>query len=96
MNLSKEQQKHLVGLAHSRKPVVRVGQNGLSDNIFKELEIALNAHELVKVKIAGDKATRDDSIAKFTERCQCECIQKIGHTVTLFRRNVKKPVIVLP
>ncbi len=97
MNLSKDQKKHLVSLAHSRKPVVRVGQNGLTDNIFRELEIALVAHELVKIKLSGgDQEARRAMISQFESRCTCECIQHIGHTATVFRRNKKKPVIILP
>lgn len=97
MNLNKAQRKHLASLSHSRKPIVRVGQNGLSDNIFQELENALNTHELVKVKItSADRDARHAIIDTFQQTCSCECIQKIGHTATLFRRNNKKPVIVLP
>ena len=97
MQLSKEHTKHLISLAHSRKPVVRVGQNGLTDNIVTELENALVAHELVKIKLAGsDQAGRKNMIAEFESRCTCQCIQQIGHTATVFRRNTKKPVIIFP
>ncbi len=97
VKLSKTQRKHLSTLSHSRKPIVRVGQKGLSENIIQELENALNVHELVKVKITtADRDARHEMIETFQQRCDCECIQKIGHTATLFRRNNKQPVIVLP
>jgi RNA-binding protein len=49
-SLTEKQKKHLRGLAHAREPVVLVGQGGLSPAITGELETALGAHELVKVR----------------------------------------------
>ena len=97
MELSREQKKHLVSLAHSRKPVVRVGQKGVSENVVKELDGALTAHELVKVKISiGDRDERATIIDAFARECDCECVQAIGQTASFFRRNPKRPVIILP
>ncbi len=51
MNLSTKQKQHLKGLAHSLKPVVLMGANGLTEAVLAEIEIALNHHELIKVKL---------------------------------------------
>ena len=97
MQLNKDQRKHLVSLAHSRKPIVRVGQKGLTDNVVTELKAALKAHELVKTRLAGqDRDARTTMIEQLCELCQCECIQSIGQSATFFKRNTRKPVIVLP
>jgi len=97
MPLSKKALKHLVTLTHNLKPVIMVGQNGVTDNILKELEIALDFHELVKIKIAGeDKESRAEMIKQLSSVASVEIVQKIGKTLTLFRRNKQKPKIELP
>ena len=97
MTLSKNQLKHLQKLTHHIKPVISIGQNGITDNVLNELDIALNHHELVKIKIAGeDRDARQAMIQALCEQTAAEKIQAIGKTLTLFRRNTKKPKIDLP
>ena len=54
MNLSTKQKQHLKGLAHPLKPVVMLGNNGLTEGVLAEIEQALGHHELIKVKIASE------------------------------------------
>ena len=90
MKLTEQQQKHLRGLAHKLKPVVMVGQHGLKETIFEEIDIALDVHELIKVKIAvGDRDMRDEIIAEIIDRSKATLIQRVGNIATLFRRNPK-------
>lgn len=97
MPLSEYQRKYLRGLAHSRKPVVMVGQHGLKDSIFEELEGALAHHELVKIKVSvGDREARDGIIQTLCMRTGAELVQRVGNTAVLFRRNPEKPVVELP
>ena len=97
MALSKNQIKHLVSLAHHLKPVIMVGQHGVSENLLKELEIALDHHELVKIKIAGeDRDSRQQMIQQLCEASGAQTVQAIGKTLTLFRRNRQKPKIEFP
>ena len=97
MPLSKTQLKHLRNLAHHTKPVVTVGQHGVTENVLKELDIALEHHELVKIKIAGeDRDARQAMIQMLCDESAAEKVQAIGKTLTLFRRNTKKPKIDLP
>ena len=94
MSLSKNQLKHLRNLTHHLKPVISIGQNGITENLLNELEIALNHHELVKIKIAGeDREARQSIIQALCEQTSAEKIQAIGKTLTLFRRNNQKPKI---
>ena len=60
MAITPSQKRYLRSKAHNLKPVVTVGQHGLSDNVMAEIEIALAYHELVKIKISG--ADRDVSL----------------------------------
>ncbi len=97
MPLSRPQIKHLVSLAHNLKPVIMVGQHGITENLLKELEIALDHHELVKIKIAGeDRDSRQQMIEQLQNETAADTVQTIGKTLTLFRRNKKKPKIELP
>lgn len=97
MPLSRPQIKHLVTLAHNLKPVIMVGQHGITENLLNELDIALNFHELVKIKIAGeDRESRNEMINMLIEKSSAEKVQAIGKTLTLFKRNTKKPKIELP
>jgi len=97
MPLSKNQLKHLKTLTHNLKPVIMVGQNGVTENILKELEIALDFHELVKIKIAGeDKEGRAEMIKQLSSVASVEIVQKIGKTLTLYRKNKQKPKIEFP
>ncbi len=97
MALSNTQKRHLRSLAHSLKPVVMIGQHGMKDSILEELEIALDAHELIKVRVsADDREGRAELIGTLVSASDAELIQTIGHIAVLFRRNPKKPKIALP
>ena len=94
--LDKPTLRYLRSLAHALKPVVRLGQNGLTDAVSRELDGALEHHELVKVKLStGDKEARLHQLDALCKSVKADCIQQIGHTATLFRRNARKPVIEL-
>jgi len=95
--LTSRQIRFLRSLAHHRHPVVRIGRNGLSEAVIAELEVALSAHELVKIQLAGaDRGDRDERVRCLCESTGAQPVQRIGHTATLFRRNGDKPVIDLP
>ena len=97
MPLSKNQTKFLRGLCHDLKPVVMLGQKGLTDAVLNELDIALDHHELVKVKLSvDDRDARKQLIDEICRRGQDELVQTIGKTLSLYRPNIKNPVIQLP
>ena len=92
--LDKAGRRYLRSLAHALKPVVRLGQNGLTPAVSKELDGALQHHELVKVKLSvSDKEAKMTQLDALCASVKAECIQQIGHTATLFRRNTTNPVI---
>ncbi len=56
MDITKTQQKFLRSKAHHLKPVLWIGQNGLTESVTAEIELALNHHELIKIKLrVGDR-----------------------------------------
>jgi len=73
-----------------------VGQHGLNENILAEVGIALDAHELIKVKIAADRDERTAITQVIVEHSGAELVQTIGQMSVLYRRNEKKPKIQLP
>jgi RNA-binding protein len=82
-------------LAHKIRPVVFVGEGGISDSVAGALDDALTAHELVKVRLRqpDDKKAAAQSLADATGSALCAVV---GHTVVLFRPNPDEPRIVLP
>ena len=96
MSLNKIQRNHLRKLAHSLKPVVIIGQAGLTENIITEIDSSLEHHELIKVRLnAADKAARQQMIDTILEQTRAERVQAIGHICAIYRR-AEKPHINLP
>ena len=97
MSLSKKQIKFLRAKCHDLNPIILMGQKGLSDEVLNELDIALDYHELVKIKLGvDDREARKQLIAEICERTGAEEIQSIGKTLSVYRMNIEKPVIELP
>lgn len=93
MTLSESQKKYLRGLGHALKPVLNVGDAGLSESVVSEFESTIAHHELIKVKVrAGDREVRDDIIAKLCANESTVLIQRIGNVALLYRANPKKKV----
>ena len=90
MPLSSQQIRSLRAESHrlKLKPVVIIGQQGLSENVLNELQSALTHHELMKVRIpALDKTEKKAFIGEVCQRLQAELIQTIGHIIVIFRQN---------
>ncbi len=97
MKLSESQKKHLRGLGHALKPVVMVGDAGLSESVLSEFESALTHHELIKVRVrVGERTARDAIIEALCGRCDAQLVQRIGNVALLYRRNPEKNRIRLP
>lgn len=95
--LSASQRRYLRGLCHSLRPVILLGAKGVSDAVIKELELALDQHELVKIKLSGgDRDQRQQQIDALTEATGAQMVQQIGHTASVFRRNEDEPKLALP
>lgn len=89
--MEKTQIKHLKSLAHKLKPVVTIGQHGMKESINDEIDIALNFHQLIKLKVnVGDRDIRDQLINDISHSHKAELIQRIGNIAILYKRNPKK------
>ena len=96
MAVNDKQKRYLRGLAHTLKPVVMIGNNGLTENVLSEIENALAHHELIKVRVSGlEKADRTQMLDEIAEKTNADLIQVIGH-IGGFYRPAKEPSIQLP
>ncbi len=93
--LTGAQRRYLRKMAHELKPIVLVGQKGLSDNLIENFEAALLAHELVKVKVHGGDGLVEVAEA-FHEATGAQLAQNIGFTLVFYRPHPEDPQITLP
>jgi RNA-binding protein len=97
MNLSESQKKFLRGLGHQLKPMVTVGDAGLSNSVMQEFVSTISHHELIKVRVrAGSRESREILIDELCRTGASNLVQRIGNVALIFRANPDKPRIVLP
>ena len=85
-SLSNIKKKALKAKAHVLKPTVMIGQHGLTDAVLAEIDIALNAHELIKIGIRGtDINERIEQGKKIEAQLNADVIDQIGGVTVLYR-----------
>ncbi len=90
-DLSKQDIKDLKQKAHHLKPVILMGDKGLSEAVQKEIGVALGAHELIKIRVsAEDHTERDTTIKTICEHHNAVLIQQIGHMATIYKAKAAK------
>lgn len=95
--ISKNQKKFLRSLLHHKKVVIYIGQNGLTENVTREIDQALDQHELIKIRIRnGDREYRKNLAGQICSENHATLIQNIGNVYSIYRQKDDKPVIVLP
>ena len=72
--------------AHHLNPVVLIGSDGLSANVKKEIDAALNAHGLIKIRVfSDDRTTRETFFSTLADELNAAPIQHIGKLLVLWR-----------
>jgi len=108
--LTGKQKRHLRALAHGLEPVVLLGQKGLTPAVLREIDGALTAHELIKVKLPKEPSSEQASPTETPPEVAIErapeaaieralaahCVQRIGHLLVLYRAHPQRPRIALP
>ncbi len=95
--ITSKQRSYLKGLAHSIDPSVYLGKGGLTENIIKEVDINLEARELVKVKLQEGCSLEPKEVAnQIAEQLGAEFVQAIGRKFTLYRESKENKQIELP
>ena len=77
--------KKLISIGHTLSPILRITKQELSPNVLNELNRALDDHELIKVKIVGEKEVRDNLFLQMKELPETKVVQRIGGVVLLYR-----------
>ena len=99
-HLTGSQKKYLRGLAHNLKPVVLIGQKGLTDELIKSTDQALDRHELIKVKFNEfkEKEQKAQITEELCKKTKAEAAGTIGHISILYRdqKDPEKKKIFLP
>ncbi len=95
--LTASQNRFLRGQAHGLKAMLQMGGKGLTDAVVAEVDVALEHHELIKVKVASeDREARDAMIGDLAKRTDAALVQRIGHVAILYRPSKDHRQIVLP
>lgn len=86
--LSPAERKGLKARAHRLEPVVRIGDDGASDAVIAEIERALAAHALIKIRAASlAREARELALAQICERCAAQPVQHIGKVLVIYRKK---------
>lgn len=95
--ISSKQRSYLRGLANTIQPIFQVGKNGIDDAFIKQVEDALEARELIKIKILNNSEySAREASDEICEKVGCEGIQAIGSKVVLYKKSRNNPKIKLP
>jgi len=86
--LTAAERKALKARAHKLEPVVIVGAKGLTDEVVKEIQAALKAHELIKVRAPGlERGPRNQALTSICSRTGAEPVQQVGKVFVIYRKN---------
>jgi RNA-binding protein len=89
--LTTRERAHLKARAHSLEPSVQIGQGGLTDKVVAEVDRALTAHELIKVKILSDDRDEREAISEtICDRTDASFVQRVGKVTVLWRPKEEK------
>lgn len=95
MSLTTKQNQHLRGLAHRLSPVVIIGNAGLTEAVMEEIKLAMDHHELIKIKInADDRDSRKTLCQNIITECQCQHVQSIGHVAVFYKTSPEKKITI--
>ena len=96
INLTSKRRAFLRKKAHNLEAMVRIGKDGITDNLIQSIVEAIDSRELLKVKILQNCETEKEEIfEKLSERKEFQVVGIIGKTIILFKENTDKPVISL-
>ena len=95
--MNSKQISYLRGLAHNLSPVVMIGNNGLTESVIKEINVNLDAHELIKIKVmSDDRALRAQMLMDICAQASAVAVHHIGKQLVVYRQSKTKPKIVVP
>ncbi len=92
--MTSKQRAYLRGLANSIDSIFQIGKSGLSENLLKQLDDALEARELIKINVLENSGEDVKSLGNtIANSINAECVQTVGNKITLYRARKKNPII---
>ncbi|NYT86349.1 YhbY family RNA-binding protein [Pollutimonas harenae] len=89
LEITSQERSALRAAAHPLRPVVLIGDRGLSDSVLKEIDLNLNAHQLIKVRIAGEeREARNAMLETICESLSCALVHHLGKTLIIYRPDL--------
>jgi RNA-binding protein len=89
--ITSSQKRKLKSLAHKLKPVVLIGQKGITESLVKAVDKALEDHELIKVKFIDLKDEKVELLEKVISDTKSFLVNLIGNTAIIYRENPERP-----
>lgn len=94
MSLTNKQKQFLKAKAHELKPVILLGSSGLTEGVLAEIDIALDHHELIKIKVpTEDREQKNLIMDAIVRETKADKVQVIGKTLVLFRASKDKKIM---
>ena len=87
--MTSKQRAYLRSLANSIDPIFQIGKAGLSENLLKQLDDAIEARELIKINVLESSGEDVKALGNAI------CVQTMGNKITLYRARKKNPIILL-
>ncbi len=95
--LTGKQRSYLKSLAHNMDPLFQIGKNGVTENFIIQLDEALEARELLKIKLLNNSFLEVDEVANdILDRLNAEFVQSIGNKLVIYRESEENKKIELP
>ncbi|MGB6105226.1 MAG: YhbY family RNA-binding protein, partial [Pusillimonas sp.] len=86
LDITSQERSALRAAAHPLRPVVLIGDRGLTDSVLKEIDLNLNAHQLIKVRIAGEEREARNAMQEtICDSLSCALVHHLGKTLIIYR-----------
>ena len=79
--------KNLKQLSHHLEPVILLGAKGLTNAVHQEIQTALRAHKLIKIKLSSKDRTEKEKLTRdICEKHEATLVSQIGHVITIYKK----------
>lgn len=86
LDITSQERSALRAAAHPLRPVVLIGDKGLSESVLKEIDLNLKAHQLIKVRVAGEEREgREAMLETICDTLSCAVVHHLGKTLIIYR-----------
>lgn len=95
--LTGNQRSYLKGIANGINPILQIGKNGITKNFIKQVDDALEAREIIKIKVLDNSFLEPKKVAnELCELTDAEFVQSIGSKIVIYRESEENKKIELP